>query len=505
MLARKAAMSIFLLCSLVFSFIAGALPAMAADNRPLAGRTIILDAGQGEGSDIVFQGYSEHVAMLYLSHAIRDRLEPLGATVRLTRPSEPNVTLPVRAAWINIWSLEAVRNELTVPAQITEINNLISVMRGIVNDATGAEGRRLMNIPFNAARVIHPDLRRVFDYQTHPVVRNNFLSISLHSNATGNPINTNVRGAEVYFINPAARVHTRTYFPNFTYTTESRQFGDILLNHIHNAGIPRRQHGLRAENFFMIREMNIPAVLAENGFHTNPQDRAFLSSNESLGRLADAYVAAIQEYFRTLRPLGQGPWQLPAPGGRLLAGSWRHSNNGWRYEFDGGGFARGWHHINGESYFFNNAGYMQTGWVRDDQEGEWYFLRANGTMATGWVRTGGNWFFLIPSGEMATGWLLDRGLWYYLHGSGAMASGWLRLGEDWYFFGSSGAMMTGWVRSGGHWYFMDSDGVMETGWIQSGGNWYYLRASGEMVSGGTVTIEGERHRFAADGRWLGRA
>jgi len=504
MFFKKAAVSILIILTIVMSHIVG-VGHVAQAAAPLAGRTIILDAGHGEDSDVVFAGYSEHTAMLYLSHAIRTRLEPLGATVRLTRPENPDVPLPIRCAMINIWALEAVRGELTNQTQIAEISNLISVMRGIVNDPTGAEGRRLMNIPFNSARTIHPDLRRVFDYQTHPIIRNNFLAISLHSNATGTPINTSVRGAEVYYINPAVRAHTRTYFPNYQFTTESRQFGNILLNHIHSAGIPRRQHGLRAENFFMIREINVPAVLAENGFHTNPQDRAFLSCNESLGRLADAYVEAILEYFRTLRPISQGEWQLPPPGGRLLSGSWRLAANGWRYEFDGGGFARNWHHIDGQTYFFNNAGYMQAGWVFDTDDegyGSWFFMRASGAMATGWVRTGGHWYFLRPSGEMATGWLSDRGLWYYMHASGAMATGWLRLGNDWHFFGASGAMAHGWVQSGGHWYFMDSYGVMATGWVHTGGHWYYMHASGAMATG-TITINGVRHSFAASGRWLG--
>ena len=502
MSVKKTAVSFILLCSLVFSLTVSAVPAMAADSSPLSGRTIILDAGHGADADVVWQGYSEHRAMLFLSHAIRDRLTPLGATVRLARPANPNVTLPVRAAWINTWTLEAVRDQLTNQEQIAEINRLISVMATVINDTSGVAGRNLMNTePFSRTRTIHPDLRRIFDFQTHPIIRENFLSISLHSNATGNPINPNIRGAEVYFINPTTNVNTRTYFPNFAYTNESRFFGDILLNHIAMEGIPRRQHGLRAENFFMIREFNIPAVLAENGFHTNPQDRALLSDNEFLNRLADAYVRAILEYFDSKPPLNQGEWQLPPPGEQLHAGSWRQVNNAWRYEFVAGGFAIGWHQIDGERYFFNSAGGMQTGWFQ--YSGDWYFMRQNGAMATGWIRSGGLWYLLRPNGVMATGWVSDGGAWYYLGDSGAMQTGWIQYGGAWYFMRQNGAMATGWLRTGGHWYFLEQTGEMVTGWLESGGQWYYLRQSGVMVSGGTITIDGARHRFAADGRWLG--
>jgi len=501
MFLKKAAVSILVILTILVSYMVGVAPTVAAASAPLEGKTIVLDAGQGEGSDVVFLYYSEHVAMLYLSHAIRQRLESFGATVRLTRPGNANVTLPVRCAWINIWSLEAIRAVTTDPMQIDEINGLISVMMGIVNDPTGAEGRRLMNIPFNASREVHHDLRRIFELQNHPVIRDNFLAISLHSNGAPSPINPAIRGAEVYFINPATNTNTHRYFPGFSFTQESRRFGDILLNHIHMEGIPRRQHGLRAENFFMIREINVPAVLSENGFHTNPQDRAMLMSNEFLGRLANAYVRAIFEHYRIEPPHNEGPWaELPSFTGATGAGSWVRNGAIWQYRFDAGGYATGWLQVDGLLYFFNNSGHMQTGWVRYSDD--WYFLRPSGAMSTGWVLSGGHWYFMRTSGAMATGWINDGGIWYYLRSTGAMATGWVEYGNEWYFLRPSGAMASGWVLSGGHWFFMNQSGVMQTGWIQSGGLWYYLQSNGSMATG-TITIDGSRHSFAGNGRWLG--
>ncbi|MCL2221593.1 MAG: SpoIID/LytB domain-containing protein [Oscillospiraceae bacterium] len=195
--------------------------------------------------------------------------------------------------------------------------------------------------------------------------------------------------------------------------------------------------------------------------------------------------------------------EMPPIGEQAQAGSWRQTNNGWRYEFNAGGFAQGWQRIGGESYFFNSAGIMQTGWL--SHENQWYFMHQNGAMATGWVHTDGHWYYLQPSGVMATGWILEGGSWYLLHQSGAMATGWVRWGNVWYFLNSNGSMATGWVRSGGNWYFLEENGVMATGWVETGGQWYYMRANGAMVGGRTHTIDGVRHRFAADGRWLGRA
>ena len=265
--------------------------------RALAGKVIILDPGHGTIGSPGAAGYNEAVAMLGLARRIRPLLEAQGAEVIMTRDSETNIHLAARCAQINIRALEAVRNTYTDAGNINEIDRLIGLMQGIIR-APVSEGSRLMNTePFNASRTIHPDLRRVFEYQDNPVIRDNFLVISLHSNATANG-STTVRGGEAYYISPGEFANTRTYYPNYTYTWESWRFGDIILNNIDGLGIPRRTHGLRAANYMMIREINVPAVLVENGFHTNPSDRLLLSNPEFMDRLADAYLHAILSYFR---------------------------------------------------------------------------------------------------------------------------------------------------------------------------------------------------------------
>ncbi|MCL2220946.1 MAG: S8 family serine peptidase [Oscillospiraceae bacterium] len=197
----------------------------------------------------------------------------------------------------------------------------------------------------------------------------------------------------------------------------------------------------------------------------------------------------------------------PLPPPRLPvnpAGSWRQDANGnWRFTLDSGGTLRGWAQIGGEHFFFNNIGIMQTGWVL--YSGTWYYLRGSGAMATGWIEWRGDWYYLRRSGAMATGWIEWNSSWYYLRGSGAMATGWVQSGEMWYYLQSDGAMATGWVRWNGDWYYLRGDGAMATGWVQSGGLWYYLQADGAMARGGVRAAGNERHRFAASGRWLGRA
>jgi hypothetical protein len=72
-------------------------------------------------------------------------------------------------------------------------------------------------------------------------------------------------------------------------------FGEIILDHIHKTGIQRFE--VKYANFFVLREHNLPAVLVENGHHTNSADRAKLMDDEFLDNLALAYLDAIIAFF----------------------------------------------------------------------------------------------------------------------------------------------------------------------------------------------------------------
>ena len=105
-------------------------------------------------------------------------------------------------------------------------------------------------------------------------------------------------------------------------------------------------------------------------------------------------------------------------------GTWRKDSGGW------------WYHHSG-SYPKN----------------EWKFLPWDGT---------GAWYFFDEAGYMKTGWHHSNGKWYYL---GEVSDGTL------------GAMKTGWVLdpNDAHWYYLNpGDGAMRTGWLEAGGRWYYL-------------------------------
>jgi len=268
----------------------------SGSGRALAGKTIYLDPGHGTATSPGSGSYNEAVAMLDLAYRIKPLLEAEGATVILTRENATNVPMASRNAMINIRTLQAVR--ATTEGNVihnTEIDRLIGLMQGIISNP-GVRGPILMNVdPFTASRTIHPDLKQVFGYQNHSAVRNNFLVISLHSNAA---TSASTRGAEAYYIDPTMNANTARYYTGYNYTSQSMSFGSILLNHISNTGIPRRSNGLRADNYAITRESNVPTILVENGFHTNATDRGLLSSATYRQDLAVAYRNAVLEHYR---------------------------------------------------------------------------------------------------------------------------------------------------------------------------------------------------------------
>jgi len=157
-------------------------------------------------------------------------------------------------------------------------------------------GTIYMNFPFDTRREtrIHPYLEYIFELQAHEIFAYNWLGISLHSNATGRPTNTAIHGADAYFMQNSNH-RSEYYFANYSHENNMQIFADIVLDNIDEIGISRRY--IRPSNFLITREVNIPMILIENGFHTNPYDRALLSCDDFLQKLAAAYFDAIIRYF----------------------------------------------------------------------------------------------------------------------------------------------------------------------------------------------------------------
>ncbi|MDD7770087.1 hypothetical protein [Suipraeoptans intestinalis] len=207
--------------------------------------------------------------------------------------------------------------------------------------------------------------------------------------------------------------------------------------------------------------------------------------------------------------------------GYASAEKWEQVNGAWYYFGATHKAAKGWKAVGNTWYFFETGtAKMQTGWIRDGetwyfadgngamqtgwlrQGNTWYFLEGSGAMKTGWVQTGGKWYYLAESGAMQTGWVKDGDAWYFLDGSGAMKTGWLQQENTWYYLAGNGRMQTGWLQIGENWYFLMENGAMQTGWLQQGNTWYYLKANGVMAAGVSLHVGGVQYRFSGSGAWM---
>ena len=141
---------------------------------------------------------------------------------------------------------------------------------------------------------------------------------------------------------------------------------------------------------------------------------------------------------------------------------------------------KGLYEYEGATYFFNEQGFIQTGWV--ELEDGWRYFAEDGKMVTGWLQIGNVWYYLDPE----TGLMYNDGLAtigksaYYFYDWGGMASDWWYEASDgWYFFGGSGAMKSAqWLEWEGDWYYLTETGRMAVD-TEVGG--FYVNADGVWV------------------------
>jgi len=275
-------------------------PAPAPLSGDLAGKVIILDAGHGAEDTNRFAGYDEQAVMLKLTLKLKERLESMSAEVFLTRPDKHDLHLSVRSALINQRALAELIGEGR--GNDVELDRLIGIMQSVIDDPD-TYAPVYFNFPFDYTytREIHEDLRLIFEYQEDPYIRDRFLMISLHSNATGRPVSRNIRGVDIFHIsNDISR--NATYFAGYSNTERNLFFAETLMDAIDNIGLPKRR--IQAYHYFVLREHNLPAVLVENGFHTNVDDREKLMDDDFLDELANVYAETIVKYFNSIMRFG---------------------------------------------------------------------------------------------------------------------------------------------------------------------------------------------------------
>ncbi|MEX0961294.1 MAG: N-acetylmuramoyl-L-alanine amidase [Simkaniaceae bacterium] len=111
------------------------------------------------------------------------------------------------------------------------------------------------------------------------------LFVSIHFNAAKS---TNAKGIEVFYFNAKEPWRLQS----------SKKLATCLLHRL-VAQTGARSRGVKTANFHVIRETNMPAVLVEGGFLTNPGERTLLSDEKYLDRLAKALAEGIDRYYKS--------------------------------------------------------------------------------------------------------------------------------------------------------------------------------------------------------------
>lgn len=117
------------------------------------------------------------------------------------------------------------------------------------------------------------------------------LFISIHQNKFND---TSCKGAQMFY---------GKNNPNSQLLAQSIQ--DNIVNMLQPENTRAIKKG--ESNLFLLYKAQVPAVLIECGFLSNPQESKLLSDDEYQSKLAFAILTAIMQYEQTLRTAGQSP------------------------------------------------------------------------------------------------------------------------------------------------------------------------------------------------------
>ncbi|GHV96112.1 N-acetylmuramoyl-L-alanine amidase [Spirochaetia bacterium] len=141
--------------------------------------------------------------------------------------------------------------------------------------------------------------------------------ISIHANYV---FNQNVRGYEVWYLSPNYRrnvldrsryndsadiIAIRNAMLEEEFTTESVILAQSILRSLgQTLGNTVPSRGIKAEEWFVVRNSHMPAVLVELGFVSNPQDAQMMTTEGGLQKLTEALYKGIIEFVSVFERSG---------------------------------------------------------------------------------------------------------------------------------------------------------------------------------------------------------
>ena len=194
----------------------------------------------------------------------------------------------------------------------------------------------------------------------------------------------------------------------------------------------------------------------------------------------------------------------PAENGKLYTGWWTDPTVGTRYlDTTDGHMVTGLNVIDKDTYYFNEQGFLQVGWV--ELNGLTYLFNPtdNGKLYRGWwTDATGTYYLDATDAHRVTGIATIDGAVYYFNEIGQMQVGAQKINGVTYYFGADGKMQTGFIQVGNAMYYFGADGAMVTGAFQGPDGIYYANADGAIVVNQVVKVGNGQYVFGPDGKML---
>lgn len=109
--------------------------------------------------------------------------------------------------------------------------------------------------------------------------------VSVHYNSSRS---LEAKGIEVFFFDSKE---------NKNRATASKKLADAILSKVIRK-TSANSRGVKKGNFYVIRETDMPAVLVEGGFISNPNERALLKSRDYQEKIAQGIADGVDQYFK---------------------------------------------------------------------------------------------------------------------------------------------------------------------------------------------------------------
>ncbi|MDR1108382.1 MAG: N-acetylmuramoyl-L-alanine amidase [Spirochaetaceae bacterium] len=135
------------------------------------------------------------------------------------------------------------------------------------------------------------------------------LFISIHANAS---MNKNARGYEVWYLTPEYRrtvidsekyedsaeiISIRNAMLEEEFTTESIMMAQFIMDRFkEQVGSRLPSRGIKAEEWFVVRNARMPSVLVELGFVTNEEDARLMINDSYLKNFSEAIYTGIKDF-----------------------------------------------------------------------------------------------------------------------------------------------------------------------------------------------------------------